>query len=99
MTYRLAVGSGTSYSITNPLQAQNLTDVIKAVGSAIVNVVIPIAVIMYVWAGFLYLTAGAKPDNINKAKDIFKWTTIGLAIVLIGGGFVDLIRSILNAGR
>jgi hypothetical protein len=89
----------TSYQIDNPLGVDNIDEIFQKVASALIDLAIPVAVAMYVYAGFLYLTAGAKPENITKAKTVFKYTTIGLIIIFIGGGFIDLIRSILDLGQ
>ena len=87
-----------TYTITNPLSANNLQDVLNSRTGRFMEIVIPIAVIMYVWAGVNLLIAAGRPEYINRAKTIFRYTTIGLVVIFIGGGFVDLIRSILNAG-
>lgn len=85
---------------SNPIRGvQDLDDVISAVSQNLLGIAIPIAVLMYTYAGILYITAGAKPDNVKKAKDVLLYTSIGLAIILIGGGFVDLIRSVLQLGQ
>src|SRR5688572_17958848 len=86
-------------SIPNPLGSEDLGEILKRLTGAILNLAIPVAAAMYIWAGFLWLTAGAKPNNLSKAKEVFKYTTIGLIVVFIGGGFVDLIRSILDTGN
>ena len=81
----------------NPIRgADDLEDVVSLVAFRLLGVAIPIAALMYIWAGILFVTAGGNVDRITKAKDVFKWTTIGITIVLIGGGFVDLIRSVLS---
>lgn len=85
--------------IENPLGVSDLTDLIRLISNALIDIALPIAAILYVWAGVLYLTAGANANNLVKAKTIFKYTTIGLVIIFIGGGFVDLLRSILNLGQ
>ncbi len=88
-----------SFAIENPLGSDDLTVILKNVTGAILDLAIPVAAAMYIWAGILWLTAGAKAENLSKAKTIFKYTTIGLVVVFIGGGFVDLIRSILDLGN
>ncbi|MCC6404813.1 MAG: hypothetical protein IT405_00265 [Candidatus Yanofskybacteria bacterium] len=85
--------------ITNPIGVENLEDLLAVISDRLLEIIIPIAVLMYVWAGVNLLIAAGDPGKIKKAKDIMKWTTLGLLIIFIGGGFVDLIRSILNAGQ
>src|SRR6185295_13923407 len=41
-----------------------------------------LAVIMFVWAGILFLTSGAKPENLGKAKNALLWGVVGVAIAL-----------------
>ncbi|MCC6934534.1 MAG: hypothetical protein IT406_02510 [Candidatus Yanofskybacteria bacterium] len=86
------------FPIRNPIGVDNLQDLFAMLSERILDIVIPIAVLMYVWAGVNLLIAAGDTGKIKKAKDIMKWTTAGLLIIFIGGGFVDLIRSILNAG-
>lgn len=39
--------------------------------------------IVFLYAGFLYLTAGDSDDGPKKAKEAFKWSIIGLFVILI----------------
>jgi hypothetical protein len=87
------------FQIENPIGAKNLEDIVNVISSRILEIVIPIAVLMYVLAGVNLLIANGRADYITRAKTIFRYTTIGLLVIFIGGGFVDLIRSILGAGQ
>jgi hypothetical protein len=93
----VAATAPTGFDITNPIGASDLAGVIKAVTDAIRNLSIPVAVIMILWAGFNYLTAAGNPVKIAKAGKILLYTGIGLVIIFIGGGFVDLIKSVIGA--
>jgi hypothetical protein len=95
----MAVPTPTSFQIQNPIGANNLQDLVNVISSRILEIVIPIAVLMYVWAGVNLLIAAGRANYITRAKTIFLYTTIGLLVIFIGGGFVSLIRSILNAGQ
>ena len=82
--------------IENPLGVQDLGQLVQRLADQLIRLAIPIAAALYIYAGFLYLTAGAKPENIQRAKKTLLYTTIGLIVIFIGGGFVDLIRSFLS---
>ena len=92
-----ATQAPTGLDIVNPIGAKDLADIIEKVTTAIRDLAIPVAVVMILWAGFNFLTAAGNPAKITKGKQILLWTVVGLAIVFIGGGFVDLIRSIIGA--
>ena len=101
-------GSGTAsqsyvFNLTNPLCTDNscpetIFDVLDIITRWMLRIAIPLAVIFILYAGFLFLTAGPYPNNINKARDILKWTVVGLAIIFIGRGFITLIFSIIDLG-
>jgi hypothetical protein len=91
--------AATSFKIDNPVGVSTFQELIGKVSQGLLTIAIPIAVIMYVWAGVLYLTAGANPSNVGKAKNVLWYTTIGLVVIFIGGGFVNLIQSVINAGN
>ena len=70
--------------IKNPFAGGNsLEDFIKKV---INDIVLPIggviAVLMIMYAGFLFVTAGGEPAKITKAKDALLYAAIGAAILL-----------------
>lgn len=89
-----------SFEIPNPLKggASDFTSLIKIIAQWIFNLAIPIAVAMIVYSGILFLTAAGEPAKVTKARDVLKYAVIGLAIILIGSGFVTLIQSILELG-
>jgi hypothetical protein len=62
----------------------------------ILNISVPIAVALIIYAGILYMLGGARPNNVTKAQNILKNVAIGLAIIFVGKGFISLIRSILE---
>jgi hypothetical protein len=95
----LASSNGTSFSIKNPLGSDNLDDLFSKLAGGVLNIAIPVAVLMIVWAGFKYLTAAGNASKVKEANEILKWTVVGLAVIFIGGGFIDLIKSVLSGGQ
>lgn len=77
---------------------ETVLDLVKVIIDWLIKLAIPVAVIMILYGGVLYLTAGAYPNNVKKAKDVLWYTVIGLAIIFIGAGFITLIKSILMMG-
>lgn len=87
------------FKIENPLGSRDLDELIGKLTDALRNLAIPVGVVMILWGGFNYLTAAGNPTKIQKANKILLYTAIGLAVVFIGGGFVDLIKSIIGASN
>ncbi len=88
------------FEIPNPLKggATDFAGLVKIIAEWIFNLAIPIAVAMIVYAGILFLTSSGEPGKITKAKQVLTYAIVGLAIILIGSGFVTLIKSILELG-
>ncbi|HNW55899.1 MAG TPA: hypothetical protein PKN62_02375 [bacterium] len=56
-----------------------------------------VAVILVIYSGFLWMTAGGKQDNIKKAKDIMSAAVVGLIIILISYGITLFVTSTLSS--
>lgn len=41
-----------------------------------------IALVLYVWSGFLWMTASGNTEQVGKAKNIMVWTTLGVVVML-----------------
>lgn len=72
----------------------HIVQLIQNVLSFLVTVSVMIATLMFVYAGFLYLTAGGSPDKIKSATKIF--TNVGIGFVFVLGAFliVDTIMKV-----
>ena len=89
-----------SFEIPNPL-GEGVTDfatLVRVIAQWIFNLAIPIAVAMIVYAGILFLTSAGDTSKVTKARQVLMYAVIGLAIILIGSGFITLIQSILQLG-
>ena len=85
-----------TFNLPNPIGVENFQDLINIIGKWIFNLAIPIAVIVIIYAGVLMLTAGGNPTKFQQGTKALWYAVIGLAVVLIGKGFVTLIQSILS---
>ena len=86
------------FELKNPLQANNLLELIDVLATWLFNLSIPIVVVMIVYAGVMFLTSRGDTTKVTKARQILLYAVVGFAIILIGKGFITLIESILNLG-
>ncbi len=89
-----------SFNIPNPLKGgvTDFSSLVKIIAQWIFNLAIPIAVAMIVYAGILFLTSAGDTSKVTKARQVLMYAVVGLAIILIGSGFITLIQSILELG-
>lgn len=92
-------GQPVEFEITPPTQVRTLTDLARAVARFLLQIAIPIAVIIIIWAGVLILTSQGNKDRITQGRKALLYAVIGLAVILIGQGFVTLVQSVLDLGR
>lgn len=84
-------GKITKINIDNPFKcpnggADNKCSIPDFIAVIIKEILMPIggvvAVLMIMWAGFLYVTAGGNETQIKKAHEALTWAVIGAAILL-----------------
>ena len=88
-------------SIPNPFGSgglDTLQKLLDAVITFLYYIAGPVAVVMIVASGVLFLFAKGDTGKIKQAKDILLYAIVGLAIILIGSGFIKLIKSIFELG-
>ena len=84
----IGVGEFAVKDIIFPEQGERLSDP-QAAGRLIVNItnfvsgfVATIAIAMFMYGGFLYVTAAGQEENTGKAKKVFVGATIGLLVAM-----------------
>ncbi len=87
-----------SVTLKNPLDYGSIPELVAALISFITTIALVVAPILFIIAGFYYLGGGTNPENVKKAKDIFKWTVVGIAVVLLASSVSYLIKDILSEG-
>lgn len=58
--------------------------------------VLPIAIIVLLYGGFLYLTSGSNPDKRQRANAMFRKLLIGLFFCLVSWAIVKLILTVFG---
>ncbi len=72
--------------VENPIDVDNLADLISIIIKSVLIVGIPILVLAIIYAGFLFVKAQGNSEELTKAKNTLLYTVIGGALLL--GAFV-----------
>jgi amino acid permease len=83
-------------TIENPLKYDKIDDIIKAVMDFIAIVGSSIAVIMVIWGGIVYMTAGSSEEKTKNAKKTIQWALIGMAIIWSAKFLIDVLAWVLG---
>jgi len=82
--------------ICNPWTATSTQGLINNVTNFIFLLATAVVPLLFMIAGFYFITAGGNPANIEKAKKIIIYTIIGYAIVLFSRALTSLLNNILG---
>ena len=82
--------------IDNPIEWDNLTDLVHAIIKFIFNVALAVVPMMFIIAGLAFITAAGDPEKIKRAKDIVWWTAIGFMVILLADGIIKVIQEIFE---
>ncbi len=86
-------------TLEDPLSSQgDITIVIGRLVQALLGIVGALALLMFVWGGFQWLTSMGAPDKIKKGKDTLVWATIGIAVIMMAYTLVKAVVSALESG-
>lgn len=77
----------------------NLVDLAENIIQFLVFFAVVVAILMIIYAGFLYLTAAADPGQAARAKRVFWVTILGLTLTLAAWLIVDVIMTTFLSGN
>lgn len=74
---------------------ENLADTIVTIINIVLGFLALVFVILIIYGGFTYMTAGGTAEKTKKATDILKNSVIGVIIIVLSGIFVNYILDTL----
>lgn len=87
---RVYAGQSIDFKWESPLRAKSIQALVADILKLVYQVGLPLIVLMFVYAGFLYVTARGDTGQVGKAKDAFKYTVIG-AIIVLGASVISAV--------
>lgn len=80
--------------LVNPLSTTNINEVFGRLIQAMLGVTGSIALLMFVYGGFLWLISGGEADKVKKGKEVMKWSILGLVVII---GAYTIVRAVVTA--
>ncbi len=78
----------------NATQAQKDAAIPTLIGriiSAVLGIVGSIALLMFIYGGFMWLTSGGITEKITKGKQVLVWAAIGLVVIFLSYTLVNFV--------
>ncbi len=85
---------GAQTTLTNPLGQTDIRLIIAQIMQGALSFSGSVALLMFLYGGILWLTSMGDPKRIQRGKDIFIWSTLG--IIMIASSYM-LVTAIFNA--
>ena len=90
---------GGGLSLKNPLGSNtDPRDIIGNVIKAILGIVGSLALLSFIFGGFLWVTSAGNEEKIKKGKDIILWSSLGLAIIFLSYAMVNFVIKAITSG-
>lgn len=90
-------GHAKEFQIINPCDFNHIFDLInKVVNFLLVAIALPLAAIMFAYAGFLFMFSGMQPEARSKAKRIFGKVALGFILAVAAWVIVHTVLSIVG---
>ena len=77
---------------------EKIVGVLGTVAAWLFTILMALAVVMIVYAAFLYLTAAGSPDRLTSAKKTLIYAIVAIVVALVAGGIPVLILNLLSDG-
>jgi len=96
----MGVLSVTAQTITipNPLGSagRDIPTLIDTIATWLLGIGSTIAVIIVIWAAFLFMTSGGNQQKVTQARQTLWYAIIGLTVLLLAKGVTSLIQNFLS---
>ena len=85
-------------TLTNPLGTTNIRTVMGRLITAMLGVTGSIALLMFVYGGFLWLISAGDANKVKKGKEVMQWAVLGLVVIVLAYTIVRAVVTALESG-
>ena len=78
-------------ALTNPLGNVTIPQLAGRIINAALGISGSLALVMFIWGGFLWLTAAGKPERIKSGQNTLLWAVIGLVVIFGAYAIVNFV--------
>ena len=85
-----------SVCLTNPLNARTVPELIANILKAVIGIVGALALLVFIYGGFIWLTSGGDSGKVGAGKEAMKWAAVGLVVIFTSYGLVRFVFSAIT---
>ncbi|MBI2002992.1 hypothetical protein HYT45_04065 [Candidatus Uhrbacteria bacterium] len=96
ISYLLVALPAFAGELPNPLGTSDIRIIIANIIRAALGIVGSIALLMFIYGGFLWLTSGGNDEKVKKGKDTLVWATLGIATIFAAYAILNFVIGALT---
>jgi phosphoglycerol transferase MdoB-like AlkP superfamily enzyme len=77
------------------LQAVDVMEVLNNIVNWLFAILLVVAVIYLILAGYFFVTSQGEPDKMSKARNMVLYALIGVLVAFVSKGLIELVRRIV----
>ncbi|MFA5854329.1 MAG: pilin [Patescibacteria group bacterium] len=86
----------TYIELPNPLKAESVPELISNILKAGMEIVGALALLVFIYGGFIWLTSGGDSGKVSAGKEAMKWAAVGLLVIFTSYGLVSFVFSAIT---
>ena len=95
----LAAAAQGTVTLQNPLNVSSVPALIANILRAFIGIVGALALLVFIYGGFLWLTSRGDAGKVQGGKDAMKWAAIGLLVIFTSYALVRFVfKAITGTG-
>jgi hypothetical protein len=91
------LAANTTINVPNPIGATSVIEIIDRITNYLMWIAIVLAPMMIIIAAFTFLTAAGNTRKVDSAKKMLLWALVGLTLVLVSKGIVNVLKEFLGS--
>ncbi len=84
-------------TLINPLKIKSIEGLLTAILNIIIVIAMPIIVFFIIYAGFLYVTAGGKPEQVKQATQALTYAIIGGVLIIGAVAIATIVKNLVGS--
>lgn len=99
VTANANITPGAGVNLKNPIKVNSPQQLIGQVINSVLGIVGSIALLMFIWGGFLWMTAAGNDEKIQQGKKTLTWSALGLVVIFSSYALVSYLIKNIVAGK
>ena len=84
-------------TLINPIKVDSIEELLTAILNIIIVLAMPIIVFFIIYAGFLYVTAGGKPEQVKQATQALAYAIIGGVLIIGAVAIATIVKNLVGS--